>query len=457
MNDGKILIVDDNEAILESLTFSLKYEFKEIKTVNHPSKIEALTPNFSPDIILLDMNFTTGVNDGQEGLSWLKKIKEIDPDVVVILITAYGDVELAVKAMKEGATDFVLKPWDTDKLIATLKTALKLKKSEEQVKTLKAKEKHLSAEIDKKFSNIIGSSETIRRVLDTVAKVAKTEANILILGENGTGKEIIAREIHRLSSRSSEPLISVDMASLSETLFESELFGHIKGAFTDAKESRAGRFETASGSSLFLDEIGNLSVSMQAKILTALQNREIYRIGSSKPIPIDIRLISATNKPLYDMVQDGLFREDLLYRINTIQIEIPPLRERGNDVIELAEFYLKIYAQKYNKLQLRINTQAFDKLLKYHWPGNVRELQHTIEKAVILSDDEILKPDDFYFNAPLLDEEKENLNSLNLEEVEKSAIKRALKKFNGNMSNAAKELGISRTTLYTKIDKYGIQ
>ncbi|MFA8342338.1 MAG: sigma-54-dependent transcriptional regulator [Rhodothermaceae bacterium] len=457
MNDGKILIVDDNEAILESLSFSLKHEFNEIHTVNHPSKIEEKFQNHSFDIILLDMNFTTGVNDGKEGMTWLKKILELDQNVIVILITAYGDVELAVQAMKEGATDFVLKPWDTDKLIATLKTALKLKKSEEKVKTLQAKEKHLSADLNKNFSNIIGSSEAIKKVLDTVAKVAKTDANILILGENGTGKEIIAREIHRLSERASESLISVDMASLSETLFESELFGHVKGAFTDAKESRAGRFETASGSSLFLDEIGNLSISMQAKILTALQNREVYRLGSSKPIPIDIRLICATNKPLYDMVQDGLFREDLLYRINTIQVEIPPLREREGDIIELAEFYLKQYVQKYNKQQLRINTQAFDKLMKYHWPGNVRELQHTVEKAVILSDDNILKADDFYFNTPMQEEDQNKLVSLNLEEIEKQAIKKALKKFDGNLSNAAKELGISRTTLYTKISKYGLQ
>lgn len=456
MNDGKILIVDDNEAILESLSFSLKHEFNEIQTVNHPSKIEEKFQNHSFDIILLDMNFTAGVNDGKEGLSWLGKILELDPNAVVILITAYGDVELAVKAMKEGATDFVLKPWDTDKLIATLKTALKLKKSEEQVQNLKEKEKHLSADINKKFSNIIGSSSTMKKVLDTVAKVAKTDANILILGENGTGKEIIAREIHRLSERSSESLISVDMAALSESLFESELFGYVKGAFTDAKENRSGRFETASGSSLFLDEIGNLSLSMQAKILTVLQNREIYKIGSSKAVPVDIRLICATNKSLYEMVSDGLFREDLLYRINTIQIEIPPLRERESDVIELAEFYLKQYAQKYNKLQLKINTQAFDKLMKYHWPGNVRELQHTIEKAVILSDHDILRPEDFYFNTPVT-EDMNSLISLNLEEIEKQTIKKALKKFNGNMSNAAKELGISRTTLYTKIDKYGLQ
>lgn len=452
MKEGRVLIVDDNEGILESLEFSLKHEFSEIHTLNDPNKIPHVLRDHDIDIILLDMNFSTGVNDGQEGLFWLKMTLEMDPNAVIILITAYGDVELAVRAIKEGATDFIVKPWDTEKLIATLKSALKLRKSSQENLSLRSKQTHLSEDLDKKYSTIIGNSEAMRKVLITVDKVAQTDANVLILGENGTGKEMIAREIHRKSQRKNEVMINVDIGSLSESLFESELFGHAKGAFTDAKEARAGRFETASGGTLFLDEIGNLSVSLQAKLLAALQNREIYRIGSSRPIPVDIRLICATNKDIHTMISDQLFREDLLYRINTIQIELPPLREREEDVLILAEFFLKKFAPKYDKPGLKITSKANDKLLEYNWPGNVRELEHTVEKAVILCDSNSLKPEDFFFASKINETDEDG--PLNLEEVEKIVISKALRKFRGNMSQAAKELGITRTTLYKKLEKY---
>jgi len=452
MKEGKILIVDDNRGILESLEFSLKHEFEEIHTLDNPNKIPHKLKENDIDILLLDMNYSTGVNDGQEGLFWLKMILEMDPSVVIILITAYGDVELAVRAIKEGATDFIIKPWDTEKLIATLKAALKLRKSEKENLTLRSKQEQIQEDIDKKYGLIIGNSDAMRKVLITVDKVAKTDANVLILGENGTGKEMIAREIHRKSLRKNEMMISVDIGSLSESLFESELFGHVKGSFTDAKQDRVGRFETASGSTLFLDEIGNLSISLQSKLLAALQNREIYRIGASRPTPIDIRLVSATNKDLYSMINDQVFREDLLYRINTIQIELPPLRERGEDVILLAEFFLRKYARKYEKNDLKITSKAFDKLMQYNWPGNIRELQHTVEKTVILSESSSLTPEDFFFN--IKDDEQDINASLNLEEVEKIAIQRSLKKCRGNMSQASKELGITRTTLYKKLEKY---
>ncbi len=452
MTAGKVLIVDDNQGILDSLEFSLKHEFEKIFTLKDPNKIPHVISDNDIDLILLDMNFTTGVNDGQEGLFWLKMILEMDPNAVIILITAYGDVELAVRAIKEGATDFIIKPWETEKLITTLKAALKLRKSSNENISLRSKQVHLSEDLDKKYVTIIGNSEAMRKVLITVDKVAQTDANVLLLGENGTGKEMIAREIHRKSKRKNEVMINVDIGSLSESLFESELFGHEKGAFTDAKTARAGRFETASGGTLFLDEIGNLSVSLQAKLLAALQNREIYRIGSSKAIPVDIRLISATNKDIRKMTEQHLFREDLLYRINTIQIELPPLRERGEDVLILAEFFLKKYAPKYDKKDIRISSRANDKLLEYSWPGNVRELQHTVEKAVIMSDSNSLEPEDFFFEIKKTSEAGDE--NLNLDNIEKITIQKALKKFRGNMSQTAKELGITRTTLYKKLEKY---
>ncbi len=452
--DGKILIVDDNTGILKSLNFVLKYEFADIVTIRNPNQIPSLIQAESFDVILLDMNFAAGISTGNEGIFWLRKILELDPEAVVVLITAYGDVELAVRAIKEGATDFILKPWDNEKLISTVQAACKLRKSKLEVKSLKTKQKYLKDDIDKHYSMFTCTSETMQKVYATIEKVAKTDANIMILGENGTGKELIARDIHRRSNRAKEVFVSVDMGSLSDNLFESELFGHVKGAYTDAKEDRKGRFEIASGGSLFLDEIGNLSLSQQAKLLTVLQNRRIIPVGSNKQIPIDIRLISATNSPILQLVDDGNFREDLLFRINTIQIEIPPLREHVDDIPALADFFLAKYAKQYGKPALKISSKTIQKLKQHTWHGNIRELRHAIEKAVILTESDTLSPDDFLF------ETKNNADigfqSLNLEEVEKQTVNQALTKFKGNLSQAAKELGITRKTLYAKLEKYGL-
>lgn len=450
--EGKILIIDDNDSILRSLKLFLKFEFEQIDTTTNPNLLPSILRKKEYDIILLDMNFSAGINTGNEGLFWLKEILKIDNEANVIFITAYGDVNLAVKGMKEGATDFITKPWDNTKFLTTLKNAYQLKKSKKELVSLKKKQEMITKNFDQNKTNIIGKSLVMTQLFETIKKVAKTDVNVLILGENGTGKELVARELYRQSLRAKEIFLTVDMAALTESLFESELFGHKKGAFTDAKEERIGRFETASSGSLFLDEIGNLPLSLQSKILTALQNREITRIGDNKSIPIDIRLISATNKNLFQMVEDGSFREDLLYRINTIQIEIPPLRERGNDIILLAEFYLNQFSAKYGKNNLELSEKAIDKLLKYQWKGNVRELKHTIEKAVILCESNILRPEDFYFNTK--NENTLDINSLNLNDVEKTTIQKALVKNKGNLSHAAKELGITRTTLYSKIKKY---
>jgi DNA-binding NtrC family response regulator len=446
-----ILIVDDNKSILSALEILLTPEFQEVTTLSDPSQIPTELRKKDYNLVILDMNFNAGINTGNEGIYWLSRIKETNPEISVVMITAYGDVELTVKALKNGATDFVLKPWDNAKLMATLKSALQLNLSKKEVKGLKEKEKSLKTEINREQRAIIGSSPQLLKVLSLVHKVAKTDANVLVTGENGTGKELIAQEIHRLSNRSEEVLVSVDMGAITETLFESELFGHVKGAFTDARENRPGKFEVADKGSLFLDEIGNLSFHLQAKLLAAIQNRQISRIGSNQTIPIDIRLICATNKNLENMVHDGLFREDLLYRINTIQIEVPPLRERGHDIIVLAEFFLKKYSSKYNKPELKINQQAQDKLLKYAWPGNIRELQHTIEKAVILSENNILKPDDFFMRSAA--QTKSIQEEMTLEEMERRMINQAIEKNGGNLSAAADQLGITRQTLYNKMKK----
>ena len=450
---GKILIADDNEGILNSLSFILRQEFEEVTTIKNPSKFTSLLRSGSFDIILLDMNFSAGVNTGNEGLFWLKEIIKEDPDAVIILITAYGDIELAVKAMKEGATDFIQKPFDTVKLVSTIKAAFQLRKSKVQVSKLLNKQKHLSEDLDKKFTSLIGESSVMKDILSTVRKVAPTDANVLILGENGTGKELIAREIHRQSKRSDDVFISVDLGSLSESLFESELFGHVKGAFTGAAEDRKGRFETATGGTLFLDEIGNLPISLQSKLLTVLQNRYIIPVGSNKPVPVDVRLITATNKHLPDLIRDNLFREDLMFRINTVQIEIPPLRNRGEDILLLAEHFLKIYGKKYEK-SLKISGTAIEKLKQYEWPGNIRELQHMLENSVIMVDEGVIKPENLRFTTSISSGKQLFDNSLNLNDVEKLTIKEALFKHKGNINQTAKELGITRKTLYSKIEKY---
>jgi DNA-binding NtrC family response regulator len=453
MAKGNILIVDDNKSILSALEIFLTPEFQTVTALSDPNQIPSELRKKEYNLVILDMNFNAGINTGNEGFYWLGRIKESNPEISVVMITAYGDVELTVKALKMGAIDFFLKPWDNNKLLATLKSALQLNWSKKEVSQLKEKEKGLKTEINREQKFIVGSSQQLIQMLNMVRKVAKTDANVLITGENGTGKELIAHEIHRLSDRSQEVLVSVDMGAITETLFESELFGHVKGAFTDARENRPGKFEIADKGSLFLDEIGNLSFHLQAKLLAAIQNRQISRIGSNQTIPVDIRLICATNKKLESMVHEGIFREDLLYRINTIQIEVPPLRERGNDVLVLADFFLKKYSSKYNKTNLKINQQAQDKLLKYSWPGNIRELQHTIEKAVILSENYVLKPEDF-FMRPILSG-KGITPEMTLEEMEKRMINLAIEKNGGNFSAAAEQLGITRQTLYNKIKKTG--
>ena len=440
---SSILIVDDNKSILTALDILLSPVFETVTLLSGTNQIISELQKKEYNLVILDMNFKAGVNTGNEGLFWLEKIKETYPEVSVVMITAYGDIDLAVKALKAGASDFVLKPWDNDKLIATLKLAIELTNSKKEVKQLKKEFNR-----DQKF--IIGSSPGLMSVLNLVRKVARTDANVLITGENGTGKELIAQEIHRLSQRSAEVMVTVDMGSLSESLFESELFGHVKGAFTDARESRPGKFETANKGTLFLDEIGNISIHLQSKLLTAIESRQVTRIGSNVVTDIDIRLICATNRDLNGMVSSGLFREDLLYRINTIHIEVPPLRDRGNDILILSEFFLKKFTHRYNKPEMRISRQAGEKLMKYAWPGNIRELQHTIEKAVILSESNVLKPEDIFV--------KHSSTIVNqvfstLEEMERQMMQQALDQNFGNLTAAAAQLGITRQTLYNRLKK----
>lgn len=450
MKNSRILVIDDNKSVLNALELLLQPLCEEVVTSANPNRIPFLLETNHFDTILLDMNFSAGINTGNEGLYWLKRILEHDASHSVIMITAYGDVELAVRAVKEGAVDFVLKPWVNSKLVATINAAIQLQNSRKEVKSLKEKEQNLKAAVKKERAVIIGESSRFREILDMVAKVAKTDANVLITGENGTGKEIIARELHRQSLRGNEVMVSVDMGSLSETLFESELFGHVKGAFTDAKEDRAGKFEIAKGSTLFMDEIANLSLPLQAKLLAALQNREIVKVGSNKKIPIDIRLVCATNSNLRTLVKEGKFREDLLYRINTIQIEIPPLRERVADIPLLAGFFLDIYCTKYNKPALKLSGEVMEKMKRYPWPGNVRELQHTVEKAVILSEGDTLTLHNFFFpeNNP------GETTMLTLEEMERQMIETSIRHHEGNLSAVAAQLGVTRQTLYNKIKKY---
>lgn len=453
MKNSNILIIDDNKSILSALELLLQPLCNEVMTSSNPNQIPFLIETKHFDAILLDMNYSAGTTTGNEGLYWLNRILEYDANCSVIMITAYGDVELAVRAIREGAVDFVLKPWENSKLLATINAAIRLRHSRREVKTLKERELSLKAAIKRERPTIIGQSKRFKEVLDLVQKVAKTDANVLLTGENGTGKEIIAREIHLQSLRSDEVMVNVDIGSLSETLFESELFGHVKGAFTDAREDRAGKFEVAKGSTLFLDEIANISMPLQAKLLAALQNREVVRVGSNKKIPVDIRLVCATNSDLQTMVAEGKFREDLLYRINTIQIEIPPLRERLNDIPLLANFFLEIYAAKYKKKGLRFGNAVLERMTRYDWPGNVRELQHTIEKAVILSDGSSLAPEHFLFSGT---RQKATQRIQTLDEMEQQMIEASLRQHNGNMSAVASQLGITRQTLYNKIKKYGL-
>ena len=452
MKKGNILIVDDNKNVLSALRILLSDYFENIVLLTSPNTLMSELRDKNPDVVLLDMNFSAGINSGNEGLFWLSEIKKADEELPVVLFTAYADIDLAVKALKGGATDFVVKPWDNAKLLATLQSAYSLRQSRKEVKKLREKQSVLNRDIQKEEDICWGKSPAMQRLLTMIKKVAVTDANVLITGENGTGKELIAKMIHRYSPRAAETLISVDMGAVTETLFESELFGHVKGAFTDAKADRSGKFEAADGGSLFLDEIGNLSYPLQAKLLSALQTRHITRVGSNKSISVDIRLISATNKNLFKSVKKGEFREDLLYRINTIHLEVPPLRERREDIPQLADFFLRRLARKYGKSDLKLGEKALCKLESYAWPGNVRELEHAIEKAVILSDNQELQPNDFYMRTP--DETSFVVESFTLEEMEKILIEKALRKYDNNISAVTAELGISRPTLYSKIRKY---
>ncbi|MCG6189775.1 sigma-54-dependent transcriptional regulator [Maribellus maritimus] len=454
MVKGKLLIVDDNKSILSALEILLQDDFEEVKAIASPNQLPSLIENGAYDLVLLDMNFSAGVNTGNEGLYWLSRIQELRPDMEVVLFTAYGDVELAVKALKKGASDFVLKPWDNEKLRTTLRNVYKLQQSKKEIKQLKRRESALKSEMSKEKHFIIARSPQMLKILNLVRRVARTDANVLITGDNGTGKELIARELHRHSKRAEEIIVNVDMGAISETLFESELFGHKKGSFTDAREDRTGKIENATGGTLFLDEIGNLPVHLQPKLLAALQNRTVTPIGSNKPVPVDIRLVCATNQNLEEMVADGTFREDLLYRINTIHIEIPPLRERKEDVVAIAEYFLKIYCNKYRKGCYKISDAGLSKLASYQWPGNVRELQHTIEKAVILSDKNELTPDDFFFK-PVMHSTGDIFDGT-IEEMEQKMISKVLQKSSSNLSAAADQLGITRQTLYNKMKKYNL-
>jgi DNA-binding NtrC family response regulator len=453
---AKILIVDDDIDILQAARLFLKQHVALVRTEERPEVIPDRLREETYDVILLDMNFAKGKTSGREGFEWLTKILEIDPTAVIILITAFGDVEMAVRAIKEGATDFILKPWQNEKLLATVSSALSLRHSRLEASTLRSRQKQLSADLDQLFHDFIGRSEAMEAVFATVRKVANTDANVLVLGENGTGKELVARELHRQSKRAGEVFISVDIGALSETLFESELFGHTKGAFTDAREDRAGRFEVASGGTLFLDEVGNIPLPLQAKLLRVIETRTLTRLGSNKPIEVDVRLICATNMSIHEMVAQGRFRQDLLYRINTVEIPLPPLREREGDIPLLVDHYLRILCKKYGKPLLRLSSATMRRLTNYHWPGNVRELQHAVERAVIMSESRVLEPSDFFLPRAHPEIESLDVDGYNLEDVEKALIRRVLGKHGGNISQAARELGLSRTALYRRLEKYGL-
>ena len=451
---GKILIVDDNEDVLFALNLLLEPYTEKIKVATTPDRIEYFMTTFHPDLILLDMNFSRDAISGQEGFESLKQILQIDPQAIVIFMTAYADTDKAVRAIKAGATDFIPKPWEKDKLLATLTSGMRLRQSQQEVSILKKQVEVLSGQ-NTSENDIIGESSVMQEVFTTINKLSNTDANILILGENGTGKDVIARLIYRCSPRYGKPFVTIDLGSIPEQLFESELFGFEKGAFTDAKKSKAGRMEVATSGTLFLDEIGNLSLPMQSKLLTAIEKRQISRLGSTQTVPIDVRLICATNADIRQMVEDGNFRQDLLYRINTIEIHIPPLRERGNDIILLADHFLDRYTRKYKKKIHGLTREAKNKLLKYAWPGNVRELQHTIERAVILGDGSMLKPENFLFHTTSKQKKEEEV-VLNLEQLERQAIEKALRISNGNISRAAEYLGITRYALYRKLEKLGL-
>jgi DNA-binding NtrC family response regulator len=455
--EAKILIVDDDQDVLLAAKLFLKQHFTIIHTEKDPENLPTLLKAESYDLILLDMNFSKDATSGKEGFHWLNVILEIDPAAVVIFITGYGDIELAVQGIKEGATNFLLKPWENKKLLATITANLKVRESKKELEDLRSKQKIFIADQNQSSNQIVGSSHIMQQLLSTTEKVAITDANVLILGENGTGKELIARAIHNASQRKDEVFVSVDLGAISESLFESELFGFKKGAFTDAKEDRAGRFEAANKGTIFLDEIGNLTLALQSKLLSVLQNRKVVRLGTNKEIDINIRLVCATNMPLYQMVKEGKFRQDLLYRINTVEVKVPSLSDRLEDIPELVDHFLKIYCKKYNMPFKRVSPTTFKRLEKHNWPGNIRELQHSVERAVIMSESNILEPNDFFLSQ-MDDDAGADVAGIttNLEETEKILIRKVIDKHGGNISKAAKELGLTRASLYRRIEKYGL-
>lgn len=457
---GTVLIADDDPFILDAAKMYLKQDIEEVITESSPELVPGLVSTHDIDVVLLDMNYKKGDMEGKEGIFWLEKILSVDPSIIVIMITAYGDLDLAVEAIRKGAMDFVMKPWKNEKLLASVLSAFKLRKTKMEVNKLLHTQRELTKDLNSNFKEIIGTSPAILRVYDLIEKVADTDANVLILGENGTGKELIARAIHRLSSRKDEVFLRVDLGAVPESLFESELFGHVKGAFTDAIADKPGNFELASGGTLFLDEIGNITPTQQAKLLSVLQEREVKRVGSNKSVTIDMRLVCATNVPIYNLVKSNQqgktgFRQDLLYRINTVEITLPPLRDRIEDVPELMDHFIKVYCRKYKKAMMKIEPVLIKKLKSYHWPGNIRELQHSVEKAVILNEGKIINDHRFFIQrdesiSESLDEPK------TLEDMEKQMIQKSIEQNLGNLSKVAKELGITRATLYRKMDKFKI-
>lgn len=450
LKQATLLVIDDDTDILIAVKLLLKTEVKEIITEKNPENLDWLLSKHSFDIILLDMNFNSSINTGNEGLFWLKRIKASGSNAAVIMITAYGDIDLAVRSLKEGAADFMVKPWQNEKLVLTIKDVLEKIQNKKNTKSQQAPAQSIIG------TELMGESEVMKNIFLKIEKIAPTDANILILGENGTGKDLIARAIHERSLRSKKPYVKVDVGALTETLFESELFGHKKGAFTDAKEDRTGRFESANEGTLFLDEIGNISLQQQAKLLSVLQNRQITKLGSNQTLPIDIRLICATNLELTELANEERFRKDLVYRINTVEIIIPPLRKRREDIGLLANHFAKQYATKYMRSGISLDRSALEKLQQYSFPGNVRELQYTIERAIIMADSSVIAADDLIFSPIESATKEEDSSDTKLSIIEKNTIIRVIEKHNGNITKAAKELGLTRTALYRRLNKYDI-
>ncbi|MEO1435275.1 MAG: sigma-54 dependent transcriptional regulator [Bacteroidota bacterium] len=457
LKDRTVLIIDDEEDILFTLKMLLKKHFGRVFTESNPFHLPRLIRQYQPDLILLDLNFRPGAKTGEEGLSWLKKVKEISPDTQVIIITAHGDIEMAVHALKEGAADFVEKPWRNEKLVSTIRSVMELSISRKEIQHLEQARQTLNTQLKAMNGQMVGQSDVMQNIFRTIEKVAKTDANVLILGENGTGKEMVARAIHEASERNKEVFVKVDVGAIPETLIESEFFGHKKGAFTDAREDRVGRFEAAQNGTLFLDEIGNLALASQSKFLTAIQSMVITPIGTNKAKSVNFRLICATNESLNERVRDKSFRQDLLYRINTIEIQVPPLRERIGDIPVLSQHFLFTFREKYQKPNLQISEEAMKKLEMHSWPGNIRELQHALERAIILSDGDHLHPHDFRFLGGEQGSEELELQSLNIEHMERQLILKAMQVHKGNITKAAEDLGLTRAALYRRLDKFGLQ